>query len=201
MKTKFGLLVGAALVLAGCSGNWATSYDAPVAAATSNAWSLRAVEVTVPPTLSVSERNLFAPDAHIVWHGDVPGDRRAQVRAILDAGITQGASRMRGGQPVVMQATLQEFHAVTPRAVANAPGAVHNITYTLQVVDARTGLVVAGPDVVQADLPAFVGEAAQAAAAQGQTQKARITAHIAAVTRGWLGLGPDPRTSFSGPGR
>ena len=40
---------------------------------------------------------------------------------------------------------------------------------------------------------------AQARAA-GQSQKSQITAHVAATIAGWLGVGPDPRMTFTRAG-
>ena len=96
---------------------------------------------------------------------------------------------------------LQEFHGVTPVALSRAPGAVHNISYTAQVFDLRTGEAITDPQLIRADLPANVGVSAVIAAQAGDTQKARITKHLAAVTKGWLGVGPDQRRTFSGVGR
>jgi len=186
--------------LAGCSGQFLTSYDAPVSPAMSRAWSLSDVIVTVPETLTVSEANSLAPDADIVWHGDAPGDRRAQVGAILDEGITRGASALSGPTPVTLAVVLEEFHAVTPAALTRAPSAVHNISYTIQVFS-NDGQPLTQPEHIDADLPALVGGQAITAAQSGQTQKARITAHLQTVTAGWLGLGPDPRRTFRTIGR
>lgn len=187
-------------VLAGCAGQWATDYD-PVPPEVARDWRLSAVRVSVPDTLTTSEDNTLAPDVDIVWHGDPPGDRRAQVRAIVAEGIRQGASGLRGRRPVVFEARVLQFHAVTPAAVAVSPGAVHDIRYAIRVVDARTGAVVLPAREIQADLAALVGSAAISAAVVGETQKVRITRHLARVTRGWLGLGEDVRTTFVSIGR
>lgn len=191
----------AAVLLAGCGGRFATDYGTPVARETAADWTLESVEVIVPDTLTVSDRNVLAPGADIVWHGDPEGDRRAQVAAILQDGITQGAAGLEGSRPVTIRATLQEFHAVTPRAVSTAPSAVHNISYTIDVRDAATGATLAGPQPVEADLEAYTGDAAVVAVAEGRTQKARIQTHIARVTAAWLGLGEDVRRRFVTIGR
>lgn len=194
-----GLISG--LALAGCAGNWSTDYSEPLAPEVSRGWRVTDVVVRVPETLTVSNANSYAPNADIVWHGDVPGDRRRQVAAILDEGITRGAASLSGKRPVRFDVTLTQFHGVTPAAVARAPQAVHNISYEITVVDARTGETIAGPETIQADLEAYVGAGAIVAAQSGLTERSRIVTHLAQVTRGWLGIGPDPRREFSGLGR
>lgn len=197
---KCAMVLTSLLALAGCSGSFETSYS-PVSASVSRGWTVQDVRVTVPPNLTTTENNSYAPSADIVWHGDPLGNRRVQVARIVDDGITRGASALSGSRPVTLSVTLQEFHAVTPRAVARAPAAVHNIRYAIQVLDARTGAPITQPEMIDADLQAFVGQEAVTAAQSGQTQKVRITAHIANVTRGWLGIGPDVRTNFRSLGR
>lgn len=189
------------MLLAGCSGNWATNYDAPINSEVSRSWNVNDVNIVVPVNLTTTEANSFAPSADIVWHGDNFGDRKLQVAAILDDGITRGSATLRGRNPVNLNIVLQEFHGVTPAARTRAPSAVHNIAYTIQVVDARTQEPLTEPELIRADLEAHVGQAAFEALAQGETQKVRITRHLAAVTAGWLGIGPDPRRSFTSAGR
>lgn len=52
----------------------------------------------VPHVLSVSNNNMFARQAGSVWHGEPVGDRRVQVAAVLDEGLT-GATRTSGRTP------------------------------------------------------------------------------------------------------
>ena len=47
----------------------------------------------------------------------------------------------------------------------------------------------------------LAGAAAVTAAMQGDTQRVRIVNHLARVTRGWLGVGPDQRRTFTSFGR
>ena len=188
-------------LLAACSAGWETTYDAPIEASMSQKWNVRAVTVGVPEGLTTTEDNTFTPDADVVWHGEEFGDRKAQAAAILQTGIKQGARGLRGHQPVNLNVVLQEFHAVTPKARAEAPSAVHNISYTIQVMDARTGEPLTDPQLIRADLEAFTGQAAYEAFTRGETQKVRITRHLKDVTAGWLGIGPDPRRGFSSVGR
>lgn len=188
-------------MLAACSAGWETTYDAPIEASKSQNWNVRSVTVGVPEGLTTTEDNTFTPNADVVWHGEPFGNRKAQAAAILQAGITQGARPLRGSQPVTLNVVLQEFHAVTPKARAEAPSAVHNISYTVQVLDARTGEPLIEPQLIRADLEAFTGQAAYEAFTRGETQKVRITNHLKNVTAGWLGIGPDPRRGFSSVGR
>jgi hypothetical protein len=149
----------------------------------------------------VSEDNVLAPNADIVWHGEPPGDRRAQVAAIVTEGVREGAAPLRGARDVTLLVELDRFHGVTPRAVNSSPAAVHNIAYRVWVKDARDGSTVLGPVPVRASLLANTGTNAIVAARAGQTERARIVDHIAATTAGWLGVGPDARGSFVSIGR
>lgn len=191
----------ALILLAGCSSTWATYYEAALDPQTTKNWRISAVEVVVPAELSVSNANIFAPSADIVWHGDVDGDRKLQVAQIVEAGVERGAAPLRGGRAVVLVVLLQQFHAVTPKSVARAPAAVHNIQYSIQARDARSGAALTNVIPIVAELPANVGKAAAKASEMGQGQKQRITNHIARVTAGWLGIGPDPRFEFRSLGR
>lgn len=203
MLNRRALLVSAAagLMLAGCSLSWTIRYSDNIDPQVAKSWHVHAVHVTIPDDLSISNSNSYAPNADIVWHGEPLGDRRAQVAAILRDGISRGSSGLRGPRGVTIAIRLRHFHAVTPAAVARAPGAVHNISYYAQVFDAQTAKAITPPEIISADLVAYVGDAAVIATLQGQTQRVRIVDHLARVTRGWLGIGPDPRGTFSGVGR
>lgn len=201
MVKNIGMVLSVILLLSGCGGQWATAFDQVIDPAITNNWRVVSVDVVVPETLSVSNANNLAPDADIVWHGEANGDRRAQVSAIIEEGVTRGASPLRGSVPVHILVVLEEFHAVTPRALRIAPSAVHNIRYTVRVFDKRNGASLSEPIVVDADLEALTGAASTQALVRGLTQKIRITKHIAAVTAGWLGISVDPRREFGGLGR
>lgn len=201
----FLILTLSLLVLSACGTQWQTSYDAPVPAEVAQNWRLGSVEVTVPETLTVSEANIYFPNADIVWREELlaPGvTRYDQVDAIVTEGITRGASGLSGSQPVRILATVSSFHALSHIArYGLSTSAVHNISYTMQVVDARTGAAVTEPTLIAADFPALLREEAVAAETSGQTQRVRIVNHIANVTAGYLGLGPDVRNSFTTIGR
>ncbi len=200
MDRRTILLGGTAALLSGC-GRWQVEYEAGIDPSVTRTWKLADVNVTVPTSLSVSNDNTYAPNADIVWHGEPFGNRRAQVAAIVDEGIRRGAAGLPGSRDVTIVARVGHFHAVTPVAVARAPGAVHNIAYRTQVFDARTAEPLTEAQTIQADLEAFVGDAAIVAQIQGQSQRVRIVDHIAKVTAGWLGIGLDQRRAFESVGR
>ncbi|MDW4550842.1 DUF6778 family protein [Defluviimonas sp. D31] len=191
----------ACLVLAGCATQWSTDYAAPLDADVTRSWRVTGVDVLVPDELTVSDENRLAPGADIVWHGDAPGDRREQVSAILADGIAKGAEGLGGDRPVKLEVVLNSFHGVTPITMVKAPSAVYNIRYTIQAVDADTGAAVTEPATTDADLEANVGAALINSSLNGVDEKTRIREHLAAVTAGWLGTGPDPRGTFGSVGR
>ena len=187
--------------LAGCGfERWETSYNDLVSRAQTRAWSASHVDVIVPPNLSVSDLNLFAPNADIVWHGEPYGDRRAQVRRILEVSALRASRRLKGQRAVRIEIELEQFHALSDRARLIAPSAVHNIQFKVRVFDAKTGRQIIPTDRIRADLPAYTGKRALQALRRGETQKVRITRHLETVLIGWLQQGPDPRMKFGGFG-
>ena len=199
-RGRLAVAVAAMAGLAACS-QWEVAYDEPVPADLSVKLRVVTVAVDVPATLSASEANQFAPDADIVWHGDLPGNRHAQVDAIVTNAARAAVRPMRGSKAARLNIVVNRFHGITPKTQYSAPSAVHNIAFTAQLTDARTGKPLTDPTLIRADLEALVGKAAIAAQSEGNTQKARVTSHIEAVLRGWLGVGPDIRGKFSGVGR
>ncbi len=206
-RSMLGLLLGAsaAAALSGCeiSGDWRTDYRDLISPDVSRRWHVSKVDVIVPRTLTVSEANTFAPDADIVWRGDPMGDRYKQVDAIITRAAWRGVRKLHGPKPVILRIWMKQFHALTERTRYNLENAgVHNITFIAQVFDARTGKPLTEPDLIRADLIAYTGTAAIAAEARGETQKKRITDHVAKVIAGWMGAGPDDvRGSFTRTGR
>ncbi|MCB2111484.1 MAG: hypothetical protein H6895_07220 [Defluviimonas sp.] len=190
-------MVAAILALAACGAVFKTDYDAPVDRAVSAQWRVASVEVDVPHTLTVSEARTLLPRADIVWREDPVGDRYAQVDQIMTDAISQGASGLHGSRPVRIEAVMSRFHALTFEAEARPSGGVHNIDFTIQVVDAASGQVLVGPTAIEAAFPALGGADMIAARQRGETQKSMIIAHVRRVIAGWLGIGPDPREKFS----
>lgn len=201
LKLMAVLAVGL-MALSGCMGtDFATSYDAPIAADVSRGWHVIDVRVAVPESLTVSEEKSLVPDADIVWREDPPGDRRAQVAAIMRKAIAKGASGLHGGRAVRIEARMATFHAMTFEAERLSVGAgVHNILMAIRVVDARSGKILYGPTTMEASFPAKTGVEMIAARTRGETQKSQITAHVAATIAGWLGIAPDNRSSFERAG-
>lgn len=140
------------------------------------------IAVNVPKSLKVSESNAYYPGGDIVWREDPFGDRHAQVKAIFDEAFARGSKRIGGKEPVNIEVEVTRFHALTERARYTI-GGVHAITFVLQVRDTRTGELLGKPKTVKADLKAYGGDAALRAERAGQTQKVRITAHLAEVLR------------------
>ena len=165
----------------------ATPVAAPVVAPTTQASvgsdvRIAQFSVTVPRELRVSEADLLLPTGDIVWHGDPPGDRYAQVQAIFEDAFSQTVSRFDGRRRVRVDVRVTRFHGLTQRA-RRSIGGVHNIEFDIAVRDARTGDILIEPRHVIADLTALGGEAARAAELRGQTQKVRITNFLAEVLR------------------
>lgn len=143
---------------------------------------VKAITITVPRSLTVSEANRYIPKGDIVWRGDPIGDRHAQVAAIFDTAITRGAQSVQGAVPVALDIEVARFHALTEKARYSV-GGVHNISFELTLRDPATGAALSETRLVQADLDGFGGQQAINADARGQTQKVRITDHLAEVIR------------------
>ena len=188
-------------VLSACSAEFRTAYPDAAPAAARSQWRVAKVNVTVPSELTTTEQNSFVPKADIVWHGDPLGDRKAQVAAVVKAGIEEGFEGLRGRENVVANVTLRRFHALTPKAFHRAPDdtGVHSVAFDLVISDARTGAVLAGPTRIEADMPATMAPdlANTPNAAPGPVWKKEIQSHIAATIRSWLGTGPDIRGTFT----
>jgi hypothetical protein len=201
MQQRLFLLVPliAASFLTACSGaTHRTFYSAPISTEVSTGWRVVDVAVAVPENLSISEDRVLVPDADIVWREDPEGDRKQQVAAIVKRGIELGAKDLRGSRSVRIDATVRRFHAMTLEAeTVNANVGVHNIDLVLRAIDVRSGEVLSGPTDVQADFPALTGPRMIAARVRGESQKSQIIQHLQSVVRGWLGIGPDPRRSFT----
>lgn len=142
--------------------------------------SVKSVSVSVPRSLKVSEANRFYPGGDIVWRGDAPGDRHAQVQAIFEDALLRGVQPLDGPAEVDLVVEVKRFHSVTERT-RYTTGGLHAITFDMTLKDAETGAVVVPTHEVRADLKAFGGKEAIAADAEGQTMKVRITDHLSRV--------------------
>lgn len=141
---------------------------------------VQSVTVSVPRTLEVSEKNRYYPGGDIVWRGDVPGNRHAQVQAMVQAAMELGTADMTLGLPVAVEVEITRFHALTEKARYTV-GGVHDIEFILTLKDPVSGAIIAAPREIKADLKAFGGTQAIQAEQRGQTQKVRITGHLAEV--------------------
>lgn len=154
------------------------------------AWALADVMIDIPESMPVDNVGnvRVPPDNMLVWFGDPPGDRKAQVKALLrDAVIAGAADALSGGRPIVFRLNVDQFHALTPVARAtNIQLGVHSMQFDFQVLDASTGEVLASEDNVTADLRAFSGTQATLAEQAGQGQKIRIQTRVSQVVRQWL---------------
>ncbi len=139
-----------------------------------------AINISVPQSLTVSEANSYYPKGDIVWRGDPIGDRHAQVAALLEAGFKEGTKDMNGATAVTLDVEVVRFHSVTEKSRYTV-GGVHNIMFNLTVRRASTGQALTSTAGIEANLPALGGVAAVEADRQGQTQKVRVTAHLAQV--------------------
>ena len=138
------------------------------------------VIVEVPDYLVVSEANLYLPQADIVWREDPLGDRRAQVKTIIESAVRAGTAPIQGERPVIMRVRVKMFHALTEKT-RNSVGGRHNIQFDYVLLDAETGQPVTSAKSVNASLKAYGGRRAYKAMRRGETQKVRITRHVARV--------------------
>lgn len=144
------------------------------------------INVMVPETLKVSERNSYLPGGDIVWRGDAAGNRHEQVKAIFDTAFTQGTETLEGVVNVGLDVRVERFHALTQKA-RYTTGGIHSITFAIRIRDLATGAVIGEPRSIKADLDGFGGQKAIEAESIGLTQKVRITQHLAEVIRQELG--------------
>lgn len=136
--------------------------------------------VNVPKSLKANERNLYYPNGDIVWRGDAPGDRHEQIKAIFEASLRNAAPQANGSRPVRVDVQVLRFHAISEKA-RYIVGGMHDISFRMRFVDLETGVPFGPSKIIDADLNALAGRKAIAADAGGQTQKARITAHLSRV--------------------
>lgn len=144
------------------------------------------IRVTVPKSLKVSEANRFYPGGDIVWREDAPGDRHAQVQAIVENALRTGVERMEpGAVPVLLDVEVTRFHALSEKTRYSV-GGVHAIQFNIVLRNPETGVPYGQPHFVKADFRGLGGQAAIAAEARGVTQKYRITERLAHVIQAEL---------------
>jgi len=140
------------------------------------------INVRVPTKLKVSEANRYYPGGDIVWREDPIGNRHAQVARIMHDAMTAGTSTFQGPVPVILDVELVRFHALSEKARYTV-GGVHHIVFNMVLRDASTGAFLSEARRVETDLEAFGGQQAINAEARGNTQKVRISGHLAEVIR------------------
>ncbi|SLN19145.1 DUF6778 family protein [Pseudooctadecabacter jejudonensis] len=176
-------------VMSACSGVDVVSRNAPLETPRLGAeqapqvlrdYALHSIRFAVPEDMTVSEANSYYPIADIVWRGDPLGNRAEQISAIFQTAIRQAGGSMTGARPVTVDVDLVRFHSLTERTRYSV-GGVHSIKFDLTVRDALTGNVIEPTRRIDGDFAALGGYAALAADNAGQTQKVRITAHLASL--------------------
>jgi len=191
MLNKNAVFAMAAVALLGACSGIQTTRNSPietsptqVAAQSSRSagWHVTAVNVNVPNTLTVSEANSYIPKADIVWREDPFGDRRAQVKTIVQDSITQALLGMNGVEPVVVDIDLIRFHALSQKTRATF-GGWHNVEFNVTVRDADTGVQLADTFEVRMKIRGYGGQAAIEAEMRGETQKVRIEQNLAEVVK------------------
>lgn len=201
MKSNFFKLSALTFVvlLSACSARtFETMYETGLSADVTKNWRVADIRVDVPTTLSVSEALVLVPKADIVWREDPVGDRYEQVSRIVAAGMKEGCKKLNGRRAVRIEITVSRFHAMTLEAEAlNYDVGVHNIDFTVRVVDAKSRTVLVPQTFIRAEFPAMTGVTMTQARLRGESQKTQIEAHLARVISGWLGTGPDVRVLFN----
>jgi hypothetical protein len=178
------LIVAAALMVQACasppevSRNMTLASQVPSVDVTMQDWSIEAVEVIVPRSLSVSESNSIKPRADIVWRGDPMGDRYAQIEELMQSALTPVLRPRQGAAvPAVVTVEVAIFHALSERARYTIGGA-HEIEFTLTVRHAETGAVLSGPRLVDLTFRAAGGRQALEEEARGFTQRVAVTERL-----------------------
>lgn len=143
---------------------------------------VNSIAVRVSRDLKVSEANSYYPGGDIVWRGDPIGDRHAQVQKIFEDAIMKGVQPLDGPAEVDLFIDVKRFHALSEKARYTV-GGLHSITFDLAIKDPKTGELVVPVREIKADLDAFGGRQAVMADARGETQKVRISNHLAEVIR------------------
>lgn len=164
------------------SGSTAALPASPASVFLAAQYDVETVNVTVPPSLKVSEANTFKPRADIVWRGEAPGDRHQQVAAIFQDALTRGTAPMQTGRKVVLDVEVTRFHALTEKTRYTI-GGMHEMRFVLTLRDAATGQVLDGPREVVADTKAAGGATAIAEDQAGRTQRVVTVERLSQVIR------------------
>ncbi len=184
---RVALVVAAGVVLSGCSALERVEsffrpnpYSVAPAENISISYALVDAIVDIPPGLSVSEVNAYYPFADIVWRGDPPGNRHAQIARLFTNAVELAKPGLAGQVPVVVEIALVRFHGVTEKTRATV-GGVYNIVFTLAVRDATTLEIIEPARELEVDLAAPGGQAAMLLDSEGQTEVVRVTDFLSYV--------------------
>ena len=94
-------------------GRWKTDFNEVLPKDVTSQWNISQVDVVAPKSLTVSELEIWAPDADIVWREDPLGDRHKQVEAIILKAAKMGTNSIRGQHKVRLKIEIMEFHAIS----------------------------------------------------------------------------------------
>ena len=179
------LLLGfGAATLAACGAT--TPFGGSGAASqVARSYDVAAFQFVASPNLSVSEGDGFYPFADIVWRGDPPGDRTAQIAAMFETAIARNDGVLVGDTPVAVRVQLIRFHGVTEKTRFSV-GGNYNIVFDMTVSDARTGAVIEPTRRVVGNLDAPGGSTAARLERDGQTEKVRVTGYLTSLLRAQL---------------
>lgn len=194
---KAAAIIALGLAVSGCASTDVATRNAPYAAPKASAETLgqlidvEDVTVKVSRDLRVSEAELFYPVADLVWRGEPRGDRYQQVANIFATSASAATQDLNVGPRAKVEIDVTRFHSLTDKARYTV-GGVHSINFVMRVRDPETGIDLIAPRKIKADLKGYGGQAAIAADARGETQKKRITQHLANVIRAELTGGIAP---------
>ena len=94
--------------------------------------------------------------------------------------IFTGAAQVSGNTDVIMSVRVNQFHAITQKA-RDVVGGRHNVQFDYVLLDAVTGQPVSEVNSINLKFKALGGRKALVAEMRGDTQKVRITRHVAAA--------------------
>lgn len=183
IEKLFALMIGA-FALTACA-TPSPFGGSQAATQVQRSYSIASFTFAASPDLTVSEAESFYPFADVVWRGDPPGDRVAQIGAMFQTAAARNEGVLQGDIPVAVRVQLVRFHGVTDRTRYTV-GGVYNIVFDLTVIDARTGAILEPTRRVSSDLDAPGGTRAPQLERDGLTQKVRVTSHLTSLLRAEL---------------
>ena len=168
------------MILAACAGG---QVAAPPAGQASG-WTITDSSVRFGPDIGRTESGVNF-NSNFVWDGYTGGNRKKQVVALFENAIDDVAATMSGPRDVKLNVVVTRFHALTNDSRVWCCGE-HNIVADLEVVDARSGDVLASGQDVYLGRVALGGIPGLVATAAGRDQIVRVREGIARGVRDWL---------------